>query len=400
MKRFLWIALHLVSTTIFAQARFELQQFSGVVKGIEPGFRFALERLCLDVDGKRECFVFYPDYGQLLFEKIKIGDRVELKVNVNLKVRDLKKDLSEANRTLSWFLFRDQIEEIKIGEEWVPLPKPKEKSEPNVSKVFLEQKIIEEYWQGDIKHGLLFDGGRVAFNQAANKYLDPFKDAKKGDKVSYYGYRLPMKPGYRYPVEGVKEVHHFLPLTGVNGQLRSYLFKQNHVCIGAKFETESGKEITVSFPSYRAVEIKEFINPKEDLKVYFGSDYGVGKFSLPELHAIIQGIDTLRIEEFGFYGGADGKHNHKDIGIVGKITSLERTPKGNVASIIVDSEYYVEIDAMMAQQIGYVFRKGLLISIIGKERIKDPGEIYKKNYKIVVPEKVVVDGKTFSLFQP
>jgi hypothetical protein len=84
----------------------------------------------------------------------------------------------------------------------------------------------------------------------------------------------------------------------------------------------------------------------------------------------------------------------------GKITKIIRTTKGNVASIIIDSKYFVEVDAMMAQQLGLQLKKGKEIIIGGKERIKIAGEIYSKDYHIITPEKINIDGKIFSLYQP
>jgi hypothetical protein len=55
---------------------------------------------------------------------------------------------------------------------------------------------------------------------------------------------------------------------------------------------------------------------------------------------------------------------------------------------------------MMAQQLGYLFKKGKPVVIAGKERIKKMGEIYNKNYRIITPEKILIDGKTFSVYIP
>jgi hypothetical protein len=88
------------------------------------------------------------------------------------------------------------------------------------------------------------------------------------------------------------------------------------------------------------------------------------------------------------------------VDIAGKITRINLTAKGNVSSLIINSEYYVEIDAMMAQQLALHFQKGKQISIQGKQRIKKVGEIYQRDYQIVVPERLTIDGKTFSVYIP
>lgn len=400
MKHFILVGLLLIPFYSRAQPKYEIQEFSGLVKSFEPGYRFAYEKLCIEVNGTKDCFLFEPDFGKMLMEKIRSGDAVTIKAMVNIKARENRKAWATKGGDLPWFLFRDMVQEIKFGQEWIKLTAPPVDRRPIVSRIFIHQPIVKIYSEENYKKGVLLADGTFFFNQGIGKHYDPLKESKIGDKLSFIGSAFPNKEGYVYPLSEVKEVYHLSTLRSEVAEIQSLLFKQNHVCIGAKFKTLEGKEVTVSFPSYRAEEIKKFIKPEEEVELFLGADYGTQKFSLPELHAIIQGKDTLKIEEFGFYGGADGKHEHKDVGVVGKITHLERTAKGNVASIVVNSEYYVEIDAMMAQQIGYMFRKGLMISIIGKERIRLAGEIYKKDYKIVVPEKVVVDDKTFSLYQP
>lgn len=397
MKQFFLSAIFFASSHLGAQPKHEVQEFSGVVKSFEPGYRFAYEKFCVEVNGEKDCFLFYPEFGKLLMEKIRPGDLVTVKALVNLKARENRKTWGG---DLPWFLFRDLIREIKVEQEWIKLLSPAEDRRPVVSQIFIHQPIVKIYVDDGYKKGVLLANGTFFYNQGISKHYDPLKESKIGDKLSFMGAAFPNREGYVYPWSEVKEVYHLSTLRSEVAQIQSLLFKQNHVCIGAKFKTAAGKEVTVSFPSYRAEEIKKFIKPEEEVELFLGADYGTQKFSLPELHAMIQGKDTLKIDEFGFYGGADGKHEHKDVGVEGKITYLERTAKGNVASIVVNSEYYIEIDAMMSQQIGSIFRKGLMISIIGKERIRLPGEIYKKDYKIVVPEKVVVDGKTFSLYQP
>jgi hypothetical protein len=167
-----------------------------------------------------------------------------------------------------------------------------------------------------------------------------------------------------------------------------------------KFETLNGKELKLSFPSEKASLIRKFLTADATVKVYFGSDYNIGKFNLPELHALVQGRDTLTIAEFGFYGAPDGNHEHIPIEFEGKITSISKTPKGTIESIVVASEFYIELNPMMAQQFGHKLEKGKKIIIEGQERVKKIGEIYNKNYRIVSPKSITFDGTTFSAYQP
>ncbi|MEY4930545.1 MAG: hypothetical protein RI909_1269, partial [Bacteroidota bacterium] len=72
MKFLRGLALILISINAWAQPKFEIREFTGVVKSIEPGFRFALEYIMFDVDGKMEGFAFYPYYGSFINEHIKL----------------------------------------------------------------------------------------------------------------------------------------------------------------------------------------------------------------------------------------------------------------------------------------------------------------------------------------
>ena len=156
----------------------------------------------------------------------------------------------------------------------------------------------------------------------------------------------------------------------------------------------------VSFPSDKATVVRDFLKPDVDLKIYYGQYSDLDKNNLPELHAIIQEKDTLLINDFGFYGGPDGKHDHSDVEFEGKITQLSKSKKGNVQSLIVGGKVFMEIEAMMAQQFGHMLEKGKRITVQGKERVKKIGEIYSKDYRIVTPEKITIDGITFSAYNP
>lgn len=392
--------------TLGAQAKFEVREYTGIVKSIEPGFVFALERMNLEVDGSPESFLFYPYYGTVITEKVKVGDVITLKANVNLRSRALLKDLTEANRQLSWFLMRDHITEIKIGNEWIALPEKKgDAAEQTIQKVFLDRPVVNVIQQGGYNRGLVFNDGLVGFNQGIGKYYDVLQSTKRGDEVSFVGVLMPKKNGYVYSIDPVKETYHINPLTKKTGTLKSYLFKQNFACIGVKFEIieeEQKKALNLSFPGTEAKRIKAFLQPGEELRIYYGT-YSLpqlGEGDLPELQAIIQGRDTLFVNKFGFYGGADGHHEHKQVQVTGKITKVNRSAKGNVLSFLVGTDGFVEIDALMAQQLGHNFTKGTEITVHGQERIKKEGEIYQKDYRIITPEKIVINGKEFSRYQP
>lgn len=387
--------------SVLAQPRFEIQEFTGIVKRISPGFSFALEQLVLDVNGEEESFLFDPYYGELVKSKIEIGDPLTLRASVNLKFRAAKIEKKNLKMLISpFYAFHDRITELKIENEWVPLSEVNNENRPAQYEVYLNRSVQNEYLLNGIRVGLLFEKGLVAFYFMFSDFYDPLKNIVPGTTVSFGGYKSLPKPGYVYPIEGVSEVIRYVPLTELSGKVHSYLFKQNYVCIGAKFNTREGKSISVSFPSDYAERIKKFIIPNQDLKFYY-YDYKVeGQLNEPELHAIIQGTDTLYIKQFGFYGGADVEHQHKEARVEGKITKVNTSQKGNIISFIVNSEVLIEVDAMMAQQLWYLFKRGAEISIEGDERIKKQGEIYSRNYRIVVPKKIIINGKEFSTYNP
>ncbi|MBS1506244.1 MAG: hypothetical protein JSS79_06325 [Bacteroidetes bacterium] len=400
MKFFL--GLLLLPVSLWAQPQFEVQEFSAKVVALQPGFNFAYSRIMLQTGNEKGLYLFHPINGELFVQKAKPGAVVEVKAKVYPRSRELMKSLSKENQELSWYLSRDEILEIKFDDNWVKLKKPEGNSETNErsSEIFLEKEIRQEYFLNGQKLGLVFDRGAVAYVNTINPITNFMDSVAVGDKTSFVGLLQKKLPGYVYPIAGVKQTYFYVPLRKESGRWQALLFKQNHVCIGAKFKTNSGKEIRLSFPSDHAIRVREFLKPEKDLRIYFGRSYNIGKMDLPELHAIIQEKDTLYIKEFGFYGGADGNHEHEEVEIEGKITRINKSEKGNVMNIIVDTKYYVEIDAMMAQQLGYLFKKGKSVIIAGKERIKKVGEIYNKNYQIITPEKISIDGKTFSAYTP
>lgn len=387
--------------TLFAQQRFEIQEFTGVVKQISPGFSFAFEQLVLEVSGELESFLFDPQYGELVRNKIKIGDPLTLRASVNLKFRAAKIERANLKMIISpFYSFHDRVTEFKIENEWISLAQTMGDDHAPESEVYLNKKILGEYMVNGSRVGLLFEKGLVTFYFMFSDFYNPLKNAAPGATVSFGGYKSFPKPGYVYPVEGVKEVIRYVPLTELSGKIHSFLFKQNYVCIGAKFDCADGRSISVSFPSDHAERIRTFIKPNQSLKFYY-HDYKVeGQLNEPELHAIIQGSDTLYIKQFGFYGGADIKHEHTETRVEGKITKVNTSEKGNIISFIVNSDVFIEVDAMMAQQLWYLFKRGTEITIEGKERIKKEGEIYSKNYRIIIPQKVIINGKEFSTYNP
>lgn len=395
------ILLLVIPLQLISQPKVEIREFTGVVKSFEPGFQFAFNYLCLEIDGSRPWFMFNPEQGQFLYEHVRPGDNITLRVRVDLRGREWRKKFEGTDKQLPLYFFPDFIVAIRLDNQWFELPEEPKYLENAKTGVFIGKKVIGEYKQEGLTSALVFEGGLVATYLGSLRYPGSINTIKIGDKVSFGGYQRQYREGYKYPIESVKEVYMFQHLIPYTGELYSYLFKQNAVCIGVRFNIDDGKKLDVSFPTEEATRIKEFLSRNDgEVQIYSSNYKPEGQLHPIELHALISGSDSLFIKKFGFYGGADGQHEHKPVEVSGKITRINLTPKGNVNSLIIDSDYYVEIDAMMAQQLSLHFQKGKQITIMGKQRIRKEGEIYQKDYRIVVPERLTIDGKTFSVFEP
>lgn len=379
------------------QQNAEIKEFQGAIKEFDTGYYFAYEYLILETKEGLERFQFYPYYGELIKQNFSEGDQVLVKVKVNSKMREGFAKLSEEQKERTFFFRRENIIEIKIKNEWIPLPEQPMTFNRTAFKTFLDQKIIDFYIYDDFKTAAIFKDGLVGFSGGIGKFFDPLKNSKIGDNFSFTGYYLPFRKGYVYPIKSdIKNVYTITPLVKREVHLMSYLYKQNHVCIGAKFLTKD-ESVIVSFPSDKAKEIQQFIRPEVPLTIYHGAYNSEGLLEGPELHAFIQGNDTLLLHRFNFYGGSDVTHEHKPIEFEGKIKDFVKTNKGRIVGVIVDHKFFVEIDPRLEKQIGALLKRGLLVTVDGSERIKKSGEIYSKDYRIVTPGKVTIDGKTFSI---
>jgi hypothetical protein len=133
----------------------------------------------------------------------------------------------------------------------------------------------------------------------------------------------------------------------------------------------------------------------DKVTIYFDDYKFEGSQQPPELHAMVQKKDSIKILEYGFYGGADIFHQYRPTEFTGKITAVNQLPSGAIESIIVNNDSYVEISFGAQKQLRNLLKKGRAISVAGNERIKAVGEIYNSDFRIVTPDKLVLDGKTF-----
>lgn len=399
-KTFLTIIFCAISICALAQLKWEPREFEGKLLSYEVGYTFAYEYMRVEIDGKVSRFHFYPQYGKFMLDEFRVGSILKFKALVrNEKLAD---DLAykKLDDRYFWFFNRQTLQEIWWNGEWKKFAESKEKAAKPSSKVFLEETIQNFYTADEFKSAAQLQNGRIVFLGMMGRLFNPFKDYKINDKFSFVGEEIVRGEGYAYPLP-FTELFYGYEIIKSEGTLKSYLYKQNHVCIGVKFTSPKG-DFAVSLPTYHGARIQKFIKPEEPLIIYHSPNrYKTTSDDplAPELHAIIQGNDTLYIEEHGFFAGADGKHDHQWVYLEGKIKEIVRSDKGSIINFIVDNEFYIEFDARFEKQIGSLLKRGLPIKISGEERIKKSGEVYKKNYRIVSPYKIEIGDKTYLLNQ-
>lgn len=379
----------------FSQAKFEVLEFTGKVAGIRSGWGFALEVIELQVGGESQYFRIDPIYGKSILSKIKTGQELTLKANVNLTLQEnIKKSQKKRNYWGQYFM--DQVTAIQLNNEWIQTPPTQQKviavREISRPQVFLEQKVEGEYFIDGFRKGLIFSNGMVAFASYINPVLDLMKTISPGDKVSFMGYESPVKDEFVFPIQNVRSVFSFSKLTRLEGKIEAFIHKQNYARIGAVI---NGKRL--SFPAERARDLEKFANDKKVI-VYFDGIEDEKTNLLSTIHALIQENDTLYFPN-QYYGGPDGNHEHKDVQVEGEITKVNRNDKGRIISLLVSKDCFIEIDPQMATQLGNLLKKGTTLKVSGEERIKKEGEIYEKDYRIITPKRIAADQKEFIVNQ-
>lgn len=394
MKRLTLLFLTIYSIS-FSQAKFEVLEFSGKVMSLKPGWGFALEIIELQVGGEPRYFRVDPIYGKSILSKIKVGEDLSLKANVNLTLQENLKKTQQEYATWG-YRFMDQITEIQLNHEWIQTPQTPRKiyaaKEIPQAKIFLEQKVEGEYFIDGFRKGLIFKDGMIAFASYVSSKFNYMKSFSPGDKVSFMGYESPVKDEFVFPIQHVKKVYSFIELKKITGKIESFIIKQNFVRIGL---VVNGKRL--SFPAESARVLEQFSNDKE-VTAYFGTMEDTKTNLLPTIHAIIQESDTLYFTN-QYYGGPDGKHEYKAVQVEGPITKVNRNDKGRIISLIVSKDCYLEIDPQMDTQLGNILKKGTTLKVSGEERIKKEGEIYEKDYRIITPKRIVAEEKEYIVNQ-
>lgn len=401
---FVFILLVFFSIGSFAQPpKFEDTELTGKVVKIDPGFSFAYTTAFFDIGNDRILLNYHPKYSRRMMEILRPGSTVTFRARVNLKTWESVKGFRESDRNnegFTQFLIVGTITHVLVGNNWevFPVIEPKYGEHPLEGfRFFLDKPVRQLISFNNFNKGFMLDDGVVGWSSGVSALWDPLKDTRKGDVISFMGYpKDNVDPQYAYPINGVKEVFSFSPLIKAQGKIRSMLFKQNSVCIG--ISVQSGRNtIEVSFPTQYGEKIKAMSEKPGKVTLYYSPPPKVKNIHPPELHVLINGTDSLVIDALGFWGGADGKHEHKPATVSGTITGLNRSDAGKLVSMVLDDEILTEVDAVMERQLGQYLRRGRHLQVKGQERMRKAGEVYAKDYRIIVPQEVLVDGKTFIL---
>lgn len=392
MKTLFFLLLtSLISVIGFCQKpKSEIIERKGQVIEIAPGFSFAYTNIVVKTESDTLFLSFPPHYGELITSRFKKGSEIELRAKVVPSRKAIK-------GSMKFYFFLDELMAVYLDNNWTTLTQQEQDNEKRtVYKVFLEKTIQDEYFFRGARSALLFD--RVIGYSAYNtRIYYPMGDLRIGQKASFIGYKWPRKPGYVYPQwNDGEEVYTFVRLYKQEGEVSAYLYKQNYVCIGLAINA-NGKNVSLSFPSDRAKDVVAFAADHGSMTVYY-RDYKIeDPLNPPELHALVSGRDSLFIDRFGFYGGADVKHDHKPVTIEGKISTINRSAKGKIMSVILGNDYYIEVDYNVEKQLTGYLKRGNMIKVNGQERVRHEGEIYSKNYRIITPAEITIADKVFLL---
>lgn len=391
MKTRATLLILLTSLVSFGQAKFEIQEFTGTIEAIEPGWGFAYEVIKLNVKDEVKSFSFHPAYGRELLQEIKVGDKVKLKANINLAIEQNLKSLSKEVKD---YWIRRQITEILLDGKWESLTST-QKAYPDLFwGVTLEKKIEKDIWLNDYRMAIVYEKSKIAYYVYNSKHYYPLEKAVVSDVVSFIGTQSLPDKGYAYPFAEVTALSTYRQLRKIEGVISSFLYKQNFVCIGMVLQSGNSK-IKLGFPSEFAKQIRSFSGEGQNVTVYYDDNYKIdNQLEPPSLHALVYGRDTIRIESL-FYGGTDGKHEYLPVDVKGKISRTIKSDRGRIIGLILGSDFFVDVNFNLENQLADFLSKGTEIRVEGDERIKKEGEIYSKDYRIITPKKVTVNGKLY-----
>jgi hypothetical protein len=251
------LILILVACTFgYGQGPVETVELTGTVTAIKYGPAFALGIFELRIENANVRYFMPYDYGKSVSSKIKVGDRISFKTIASLLMPKEMREFVSKNYPES---IVGPILEIKIGNEWIPTPTLRTDGGKTVNAanhyVFLEQKILGDYYLDGLRRALIFENGRIAFAWRSTPEQYPMKNTAPGDIISFAGYKSPVKEGYVFPIEGVKDVYSFALLTKIEAPISSFFHQEDFTRIGLV-----ANQKRLSFPSEFARKVESFAN--------------------------------------------------------------------------------------------------------------------------------------------
>lgn len=391
MKTRVTLLMLLTTLVSFGQAKFEIQEFTGTIEAIEPGWGFAYEVIILNMKDEVKRFSFHPAYGTEITQKLKVGDGLTLKANINITI---EANLNKLPKEIRDYWVRNQITEIFLEGKWKLLKTTNQTYSNLHYRVTIEKKVEKDMWLNNFRNAIVYENNKIAYCPYNFSGHYPLEHVAVGDVVSFIGTESLPVDGYSYPFVGVTKLSTYRQLIKIGGVISSFLYKQNFACIGMALQSGNSK-IKLGFPSEFAKQIKSFSGEGQKVTVYYDDNFKIdNQLEPPSLYALVYGKDTIRIESL-FYGGADGKHEHLPVDIKGKISRTIKSDRGRVIGLILGSDFFIDVNFNLENQLAEFLSKGTEIKVEGDERIKKEGEIYSKDYRIITPKKVTVNGKLY-----
>lgn len=390
------LALILTPKTGSAQkSKRERVQYNATILDFLPGYRFAYSQLLLKVDNKEKRVRFSSLVARDILDHFKVGDEVQIDARVGFKSRHRK-----LSKSMVEYISIEQLYSItKEDYSFEAFKKKKVSTSSNDSTpiptlVFIDRKITDVYKVNGKVGGLYLDNGELLYGYFGFAKSKPLGDYDVGDLISCVSRPFRLREGEISPSkEG--SVFSARPLTKVTGKIKSFLYKQNYAYVGLVLSTADG-ELRLSFPSEKAQGLKLFADTKKDVTIYYEPAIYNSKRYPPAIYAATLDQDTLRIKKT-YWGSPDGKHKTETVVYRGKIRKVIKDGRNNLSVILTD-------DALMEStvkinQLRHLIKKGTEVEIKGEQRIKRPGELYEKDYKIIIPKSMIINGKEYLLQQ-
>lgn len=178
--------------------------------------------------------------------------------------------------------------------------------------------------------------------------------------------------------------------------------------------TELGIE-TFKFSTKNAQDLKSFFteNIEEEYTLFFKALTPDGHARSKKenmLYAICSEKDTLFTDDYYSFVNSNSHYNGQQVTYDGLITKIHYPDKVNKTSIIkipqtietgfrsllIDDKVYLKIRDVLALSIAQLVQEGKPISVEGWTRKDLSEEVNLLGYTIMIPSKLVIDGKTFT----